>query len=253
MFGFNFDKKTIYIILAILVIWILIDSGTDFLLTTCLTLPGVIIAITFHEFAHAYAADKLGDTTPRLQGRLTLDPKAHIDPFGIILLIFAHIGWGKPVQINPRNFNSNKSTEKCEAIVSLAGPLMNFFLAFVFEIICVIMIYFFAVNPSAYTLNSTVQVIFTIISYTVTVNIGLGVFNLIPIPPLDGEKIFRLVLPYNTKRWIDNNMQTIEMIFMVLWITGLLGKIVSPIITWIETGYFFVVAKIIGLIIGIFV
>ena len=131
MFGFNFDRKTIYIILAILVLYTLTSSGMNFVFSTLLTLPGVIIAITFHEFAHAYAADKLGDTTPRLQGRLNLDPRSHIDPFGIVLLIFAHIGWGKPVQINPRNFNSNKSVEKCEAIVSIAGPLTNFILAII--------------------------------------------------------------------------------------------------------------------------
>ena len=110
MFGFNFDKKTIYIIFAILILYTVMNTGTDFLYSTLLTLPGVIIAITFHEFAHAYAADRLGDTTPRNQGRLTLDPRSHIDPFGIILLIFAHIGWGKPVQINSRNFNSNKKS-----------------------------------------------------------------------------------------------------------------------------------------------
>lgn len=74
-----------------------------------LTLPGVIIAITFHEFAHAYAAYKLGDDTPKMQGRLNLNPLSHLDPTGFILLIFAHVGWGKPVQINPRNFDRKYS------------------------------------------------------------------------------------------------------------------------------------------------
>ena len=245
MFGFNFDKKTIYIIFAILILYTVMNTGTDFLYSTLLTLPGVIIAITFHEFAHAYAADRLGDTTPRNQGRLTLDPRSHIDPFGIILLIFAHIGWGKPVQINSRNFNSNKSMEKCEAIVSIAGPLMNFLLAIIFTIIYYA-IYVFA---SGFMLTSIGLIITTMIYGTIVVNIGLGVFNLIPFPPLDGEKIFRLVMPYKVKEWIDNNMQTIYMVFMILWIAGLLGKLVSPVIDLVYDGIFYVVGQIFSLFI----
>ena len=84
----------------------------DSILSTLLTLPGVIIAITFHEFAHAYAADKLGDYTPRSQGRLNLNPTSHIDPIGFILLLVAGFGWGKPVQINPRNFDNKVTLRK---------------------------------------------------------------------------------------------------------------------------------------------
>lgn len=122
---YQIDKKSIYIMIAILLALTLVNMGTGSILATLLTLPGVILAMSFHEFAHAFAADRLGDSTPRNQGRLTLDPLKHIDPVGIFLLIFAHIGWGKPVQINPNNF-SKVSREKGEAIVSLAGPLMNF-------------------------------------------------------------------------------------------------------------------------------
>ncbi|MGN1298713.1 MAG: site-2 protease family protein [Candidatus Scatovivens sp.] len=245
MFGFNFDKRTLYIILIILVLYIFMRSGTDFLLTTCLTLPGVIIAITFHEFAHAYAADRLGDTTPRYQGRLTLDPRSHIDPFGIILLIFAHIGWGKPVQINPRNFNSNKSIEKCEAIVSFAGPLTNFILAIFFTII------YYAINIFArsFIYTNIGSIVTTMIYGTIVVNIGLGVFNLIPFPPLDGEKIFRLIMPNKMKNWIDDNMQTIYLIFIVLWITGLLSYVVSPVIDGVYNGIFYLIGKIFSLFI----
>ena len=245
MFGFNFDRRTIYIILAILVLYTLTSSGTSFIFSTLLTLPGVIIAITFHEFAHAYAADRLGDTTPRNQGRLTLDPRSHIDPFGIILLIFAHIGWGKPVQINPRNFNSNKSMEKCEAIVSIVGPLTNFILAIVFTII------YFVLNifASGFLYTTVGSIIGTMVYATILVNIGLGVFNLIPIHPLDGEKIFRLVLPYKVKEFLDNNMQTIYMIFMVLWITGILSDLVSPVIELVYKGIFYVVGQIFNLFI----
>ena len=246
MFGFNFDRRTLYIILGILVVSTLVSSGTDFIFSTLLTLPGVILAITFHEFAHAYAADKLGDTTPRAQGRLTLDPRSHIDPFGIILLVFAHIGWGKPVQINPRNFNSNKSVEKCEAIVSIAGPLTNFILSIIFTIIY----YAICVFTPKFIYTDIGNIIGTMVYATILVNIGLGVFNLIPIHPLDGEKIFRLVMPYKVKNWIDTNMQTIYVVFLVLWVfTDILTMIVSPVIELVYKGIFYVVGQIFNLFI----
>ena len=135
----NIDRRTILIVLAVCAAISIIASGE--IVIILYTLPGVIIAMTFHEFAHAWMADKLGDTTPRAQGRLNLNPASHIDPFGIILLLFAHIGWGKPVQINPNNFTSNKSRETCELLVALAGPLMNFILAFVFMIIYYAILY----------------------------------------------------------------------------------------------------------------
>ena len=94
MFGYGFDRALT-----------LVNLGTFNIVTTLLTLPGVILALSFHEFAHAFVAVKLGDPTPKNQGRLTIDPLAHIDPVGIFLLIFAHLGWGKPVQINPNNFS----------------------------------------------------------------------------------------------------------------------------------------------------
>ena len=104
MFGYGLDRKTLYIIIGILIVATLINLGAGNILGILLTLPGVILALSFHEFAHAFAADRLGDPTPRNQGRLTLDPLKHIDPVGIVLLIVAHIGWGKPVQINTNNF-----------------------------------------------------------------------------------------------------------------------------------------------------
>ena len=99
MFGYGLDRKTIYTILIVLVIISLFSMSRAEWLNILLTLPAVVIAITFHEFAHAWMANKLGDTTPRNQGRLTLNPLSHLDPFGFVLLMFAHVGWGKPVQI----------------------------------------------------------------------------------------------------------------------------------------------------------
>ena len=135
MFGYGLDRKTINTILIVLVIVSLFSISRAEWLNILLTLPAVIIAITFHEFAHAWMADKLGDTTPRNQGRLTLNPTSHLDPFGFVLLMFAHVGWGKPVQIDSRNFDGKYSISKAEAIVAAAGPITNFILACVFPII----------------------------------------------------------------------------------------------------------------------
>lgn len=242
---FSFDKRALYVILAILVIFSLRSLTGGYLLSLLLTLPAVIIAITFHEFAHAWMADRLGDTTPRYQGRLTLNPLAHLDPVGFILLIFAHVGWGKPVQINPNNFTRNKSMSTCEALVSFAGPAMNFIIAIILTVVSMLLT---ALAPATFLYSNGGQILGTLIYVTISVNIGLGVFNLIPLPPLDGEKIFRHFLPYKALEWLDRNAYTFNLIFLVLWVTGLLGYVVSPVINLIESGIF----KIVGLIIGIF-
>ena len=233
MFGFNFDRRVLYIIIGLLLVFNIATSGTDSLLALLLTLPGVIIAITFHEFAHAYTAYKLGDDTPLYQGRLNLNPMSHLDPLGFIMLIVAHFGWGKPVQIDPRNCNGKYSLSASEAIVSVAGPVMNFIVAIISAIIM------FAVTKFAgisFLASTTGGIILDIIQYTVIVNIGLGVFNLIPLPPLDGSKVLTHFLPYNAKVWFANNEGTFIVVFMLLWITGIAGEIISPIINGIYSG-----------------
>ena len=236
------DRRTIYIILGIVLLLSLINLSSNSILGLVLTLPGVIIAITFHEAAHAFVAVKLGDNTPRNQGRLSLNPLSHLDPFGFILLIFAHIGWGKPVEINPRNFDEKISMDTGEAIVSLAGPLMNFILAIVFTIIYVLIAKF----ATSFVVTQIGMLIATIIQYTIIVNIGLGVFNLIPLPPLDGSKIFKRFLSYNARRWLEEKEQIFYIVFLILWITGLAGTIISPVINAIYNGISWVVISILG-------
>ena len=233
MFGFNIDRKFIYILLGALVLMSLISYSSFDLLALLLTLPAVIVAITFHEYAHAYAADKLGDDTPRMQGRLNLNPMSHIDPIGFMLLMFAGFGWGKPVQINPRNFNRNVRIDKGEAIVSMAGPLMNFIIAIVSAIVLGA-IYMFA--PASFLMNTVGNVIYILLQELVVINIGLGVFNLIPLPPLDGSKIFINFMPYNWRKWIIEHSQIFYYIFLAIWITGLAGVIISPIINLLYNG-----------------
>lgn len=246
LFGYGVDKRVIYTLLIVLAVISLASMGAGEWLTLLLTLPAVLIAVSFHEFAHANAADKLGDTTPRSQGRLTLNPLAHLDFFGTVLMIFAHIGWGKPVQINPNNFNSNKSKSFCESMVALAGPLMNFFIAIVSCIIYVVT--FEVLNPSFINTNMGI-LLESFLLLLIYVDIGLGVFNLIPLPPLDGEKIFRNLLPYKIQQWLDRNYATLYMIFMILWFFGFLEIIVSPVITFLSGGLFSIVEWIVQLLI----
>ena len=227
MFGFNFDKKTLYIVIGILVLISLISYGADGIFDLMLSIPAVLLAITVHEFGHAFAAYKLGDDTPLRQGRLSLNPFDHVDLLGLAMLLFAHIGWGKPVQIDPRNYNRNISVEKADAIVSFAGPLMNFITAIVFALIYCAIIKFAGMT---FLLSNIGVIIISIISYIVTMNIGLGVFNLIPLPPLDGSKIFLPILPHNAKSWFIEHEQLFYFIFLIIWITGIAGRLISPII-----------------------
>lgn len=244
-YGSGVNRNVIYGLLIILAVLSLANMGVGGWINLLLTLPAVIMAITFHEYAHAYAADKLGDTTPRAQGRLTLNPTSHLDFFGFILMMFTHIGWGKPVQINPNNFTSNKSRGFCETMVSLAGPLMNFILAIIATII------FYALNiwATAFLHTNIGYIIEMFLQVVIMVNIGLGTFNLIPLPPLDGEKIFRHLLPYRVQEWLTTNYATLYYIFMILWLFGILEIIVSPVISVISNVLF----KGVGAIFSLFV
>lgn len=246
MFNFSFDKRTMYIIIAVMVGLVLLQYATNpgQLIGLLLSAPGVLIAITFHEFAHGYAAYKLGDNTAKNEGRLSLNPLDHLDPIGTLMLLVAGFGWGKPVHVNPRNYTRKMSMEKGEAIVSLAGPLMNFVLALIFTLVyCAI--YKFA-NASFITSNIG-EIIILLISSTISINIGLGVFNLIPLPPLDGSKIIMPFLPYNAKQFFVNNEQIFYIVFVLIWITGIAGTIITPAIGAVSKGIFALGQLIFGL------
>lgn len=140
----------------------------------------ILGSISVHEYFHAKAADILGDPTPRLAGRLTVNPIAHIDPIGLLMLVLIRIGWAKPVPINPYNF---KNPNQGMMIVGLAGPVANFLLAWILAVIL----------RTAPGLNSFWAYL---LSNAIFVNLALMVFNLLPIPPLDGSRIFTQFLPY---------------------------------------------------------
>ena len=235
MFNFSFDKRIIYIIIGVMVLTTIVQYVTNpsALFMLLVSIPGVLIAITFHEFAHGLAAYKLGDNTAKMEGRLSLNPLDHLDPIGTLMLLFAGFGWGKPVRVNPSNYTRKISMEKGEAIVSLAGPLMNIILAILFTIIYFAIYKFAGVSFITSTMG---RVLMLLISATISINIGLGVFNLIPLPPLDGSKIIMPFLPYNAKQWFKNNEQIFYIIFVVIWITGIASMIISPAISVISTG-----------------
>ena len=246
MFNFSFDKRVIYIILAIMVLSTIVNYATNpgALFGLIVSIPAVLIAITFHEFAHGYAAYKLGDDTAKNEGRLSLNPFDHLDPIGSLMLLFAGFGWGKPVHVNPRNYTRKISMEKGEAIVSIAGPAMNLLLALLFSLIyCAI--YKFA-NIS-FLGSSVGKVIILLISATISTNIGLGVFNLIPLPPLDGSKVIMPFLPFKAKQWFVNNEQIFYIIFVVIWITGIAGIIITPAINVVSTGILNLARMIFGI------
>ncbi len=242
---FSFDKRILYIFLGICVLSMVAGylSSPSELLSLLLSIPGVLIAITFHEYAHAFAAYKLGDDTAKIQGRLTLNPFKHMDPIGIIMLLFLGFGWGKPVQVDSRNFNRNISASKAEAIVSIAGPLANFILAIVFSIITVITMKFGLLSGLSIRATLTIEIILQSI---ILMNIGLGIFNLIPLPPLDGSKVLNHFLPYNAQVWFRNNEQIFYIIFLIIWITGIAGKIISPAIYAVYSGIFKLIAMLFG-------
>lgn len=240
------DRRILYIVLGLIILSNVIGllTNTDELLSLLMSLPAVLIAITFHEFAHAFVADKLGDDTPRRQGRLSLNPFAHLDPIGSIMLIFAGFGWGKPVEIDSRNFNRNIKMPVAEAMVAAAGPIMNFILAIIFAVIYAI-IWKFA---PTFMVNQIGFIITLMIQSCIVINLGLGIFNLIPLPPLDGSKIVMGFLPYNAKNWVQQYGQYFYIAFVVIWVTGIAGRIISPLISGAYTGLMKLVCSMFGIL-----
>lgn len=154
----------------------------------------VLIILSVHEYAHGYVAYRLGDNTAKNFGRLTLNPIKHLDPVGALCMIFFHIGWAKPVPVNARNF---KNPKKDFAKVAIAGPLSNIIMAFFSAFLYLLIFALFrdkTFNEGDFTLKLLKNTLL-FISLFHTINVGLGVFNLLPIPPFDGSRILNVILP----------------------------------------------------------
>lgn len=188
----------------------------------------LLVAIDIHEFSHAFVADYLGDPTPRLQGRLKLDPRVHIDNIGMLFLLLFGFGWGKPVEFDPYNL---KNPRKDAGIISIAGPISNLLLALILSIILRLFIFL--------QLNFLTTIGIMILAPIIKMNIVLGVFNILPIHPLDGFKIVGAILPEDqAKEWYS--LQRYGIIFLIIMIlplfsgSSMLDKVLIPMVTFVS-------------------
>ena len=184
---------------------------------------GLVFGISVHEAAHAFVAYRLGDPTAKIAGRLTLDPRSHLDPIGTLALLFVGFGWGKPTPFDPFNL---RNVKRDSALISVAGAASNFLLALALSLPYLVAFY-------THSLNFTVNSIYQVLSIVIWLNVILGVFNLIPVHPLDGFKVLAGLLP---RDWYQDFMQTERygiFILLFLIITGAIGKIIFPIVSFI--------------------
>lgn len=183
---------------------------------------GLLLSISIHEYAHCWTADKLGDPTPRSKGRLTLDPRAHLDLLGTLMILFTRFGWGKPAPFDPYNL---KNPVRDTALIAAAGPIVNLAIALLLSALLKL-----GLLPFLWLELAAAQIL--------AINIMLAVFNLIPVYPLDGSKIITAFLPKETAWEYDNIMQrygTLILIFLILPLNGVspVSRLLSPIINMI--------------------
>lgn len=191
-------------------------------------LPVLLFCLAIHEFAHAYTAYKLGDKSQRAMGRLTLNPFSHIDISGFICIALFGFGWGKPVMIDDRNF---KNKAAGNALTAFAGPFSNLLMAIVFTIILKILVITGVITTAV---NSTVgAIILNMLRLAIQFNVVFAIFNLIPIPPFDGSRILYFFLSSKGREVMYKIEQYSFIIVLVILITGIGSKIVSPIINFV--------------------
>ena len=201
------------------------------------TLPAILIGLTVHEWAHAYAAYRLGDPTARNLGRMTLNPLAHVDIFGFLMLILVGFGWAKPVPVNPRNF---KNYKRDDIIVSLAGIFTNIVVAFLFSFVYVAGILKWGLGTN--------EAFMSIIGSVITINLALAIFNLIPIYPLDGSHVAESLLMHKIPRVFMFLRQYGQIILLGLIISGATSFILGYLISGISSGFFSVAVWLINLL-----
>lgn len=198
--------------------------------------------LPIHEFAHAAVANALGDKTAKLSGRLTPNPLAHLDLFGSIMIIIGGFGYAKPVPVNPRNF---KNPKYGMALTAAAGPISNLVMGFIF-----IFLYCLVFAKTTVVKETMPYYIAMFFSFTAQVNVGLAVFNLIPVPPLDGSRILRLIVPDKTYFKFLQYERYISMIMLVLVVVGAFSLPISIVSDFIIDKYLNICASIFGLKVG---
>jgi len=228
---FEQNKRLVKIVIVFLVLIIInniLKSGISGFVKQLFVLlavaPAAIIAIVGHELSHAYVSHLLGDPLPKALDRLTLNPLKHLDPLGTVMIFIAHIGWAKPVMIDPRYYKNRKIGE---FLVAIAGPGMNFILAFFSAIIFGIVLKSFPDVPDSIGLP---LYIFSFLQYLFMLNTALGVFNLIPIPPLDGSKILYTILPDEVVGILSKLEPIMMIVLIILVISGAFQSFFFPLV-----------------------
>jgi len=200
----------------------------NFITTIIIQLPILLITLTIHEFSHGFVAYMLGDDTAKRAGRLTLNPVSHIDPIGLIMLFIARIGWAKPVPINPYNFRDYK---RDTALTAAAGPAANFVMAILLSII---FNFLKKMNPELLYLGGASAFGVSLLLYAIMINLALGLFNLLPIPPMDGSKILGGFLSDEAyAKYTARERQGAQILMGILMISyvfrlNLIGSIIMP-------------------------
>ena len=201
-------------------------SLQSFIETYIFIIPVILISLPFHEFAHALTAYALGDPTAKRAGRLTMNPLAHLDPIGALCTLLLHFGWAKPVPVNPTLMRNRKAGF---ALVALAGPVSNMILAFVFAGILKVM------TLTIVSTGATTDAVFKIVQLFIEVNVGLAIFNLIPIPPLDGSRILAFFLPPTLEMYYYKYEKYLFLVVIALLffgvLTGPLDFLINSVLT----------------------
>ena len=189
------------------------------ILSLVAAIPGLLMALVIHEYAHALIADKMGDSTPRMTGRLTLNPIAHIDPIGLIMLLVAQFGWAKPVRVDPRYYPDPR---KGMLEVALAGPGSNLFVTFLAMLLQLVLARYFNAGRG----------VLLFLNWLMLYNVWFAFFNLLPIPPMDGYNVLRMALPLEKSLAYERLVGPYSnLILIVLCFTGIVGVVISPLST----------------------